>query len=699
MKYSRHGPGLDLTKGVVLLDGPSFQGKPKNGLSIATWFKLSNIEGNHVIFSSTSSKELLSKTSYLFNIQDGRLHWSHQNEIGENVFVVVSPLVIGPYIWNHVVVTYDSFSEKAKVLVNGKVKAVGRGHGKLSDQWGDSTYFGSNSKAFNGYLDEVYIFKRPLHNSEVKQYLSNMDGRNYGLNNISKVTLLRKEQDFPSIASSKRLESMLNSPSKKVVKLKVSDRPLNSTTSFGQNSNSTLKNTSNKTLEENQRGIPTDTKFKDPKFKGLFSELKAATLPNIANFACAVNGTVHEKMTFRGGLKSGRFFKIADVSDTKNCISQCCDRSTCDAAILKETTCFALTCRNKKLCELQPAKLSSFDLKIAFVKRSPKEALNQSDHGNASLSEDNSQSHQRISSPSDKCLPGIRVTNVTINAGVGAGQVVQYRNISKIDQCVSQCCSMPKCNTAFLVQNTCYVIACVIKDFCKVRPPPNENFLSEVVYVNRSGKMLFNDPQSALALPSKFVSQTHKTAVDVHTMKNTTYTSNVKLKQPQNDSKEHKDGIKGNKGVQKQRRLHNLTKTYTTETECRVESIQTDVRLAGELNAGVFVDHGVVRGIKSCIIKCCRDPLCNVTYMIGKKCFAVRCHNAELCKTVPGLPKALSPTIAFVRQEKLRGKLIYLKCPCKFSLLATYALTTECNKFVGFIGMVYLFVVTSGVFV
>lgn len=656
MTYSRHGPGLDLTKGSVLLDGHFFQGKPKDGISIATWLKLSTIEGNHVVFSSTSSsKQRLSKTSYLLRIQDGRILWSHQNEIGENIFMVVSPLVIGPNIWCHVVVTYDSVSEKAKVLVNGKVKAVGRGRGKLSDQWGERSYFGANlnGKAFNGYLDEVYIFQRPLHNSEVRKYLTNMDARNYGLNNISKVT---KEKDFPTIASSKRLENLRNSPGKNVVKLNVSDHPLNNSTSMNVKmaQNSTYRNTSERLFEGKQRSRPTDNKLtnsqkKDRKFKGLFSELKAATMPDLTNFSCAANGTVYEKMTFRGGLQSGRFFKIADVSNTTNCISQCCKRITCDAAIMKGTTCFALTCRSKKLCELQPAKLSTFDLKIAFVKRTPIGAINQSD--------------QRISSSSNKCVPGIRVANVTVNAGVGAGQVVQYRNINKVDECVAQCCSMPKCNTAFLVQNTCYVIACVIKDFCKVRPPPSADFLSEVVYVNRSGKMLFKDPENALMLPSKFITHKHKMVLGLNASHDAAHMLKMK-------NKELHKGTKDQKEPQKERVLHNVTKTYSTETECRVETIKTDVRLAGDLSAGVFVDHGIVRGIKACIIKCCSDPMCNVTYMIGKKCFAVRCHSAELCKTVPALPKALSPTVAFVRQERLRGKLVYFVVSCMLLILS-----------------------------
>ena len=653
MTYSRHGPGLDLTKGGVLLNGLSFHGKPKKGISIATWIKLLSIEGTRVIFTSTSSEVRLSKTFYQLKLQDGRILWAHENEIGENVFIVVSPLVISPNIWCHVVVTYDSISEKAKVLVDGKVEAVGQGHGKLSGQWGDRTYFGSNAKknSFNGFLDEIYIFKRPLRNSEVRQYLFNMDSRNYSLNSVSKVRPSHNEKDFLALTARGRDES--------VVKLKISDYPINK--SVGVNTtnksfDSKHQNSSKVLIGREQQSTTFPSQRNNTNVQGLLSELKAATNSNFADFSCAVNGTVYEKQTFRGGLKSGKFFKIADISNMTSCIGQCCKKRTCDAAIMKGRTCFALTCRSKDLCELRPAKLSTFDLKIAFIKRTPR--TDQSDKGVSSSSKVVGQLDPGIMLPSNEtCMPGMRVANVTINAGVGAGQIVQYRNISEIDECVSQCCSLPKCNTAFLVQKTCYAIACVIKDFCKLRPPPSANFSSEVVYVNRSGVMLFSDPQSALMSPPKdIVHSNHDTMLGLNESDISTLLRKIRLNMSQNHQKSEKSGRKEHKGAQKERILQNLTKTFETVTQCRVESIKTDVQLAGELSAGEFVDHGIVRGIKSCIIKCCGDPLCNVSYMIGKKCFAVRCHSRKLCKTVPALPLSVSPTIAYIRQEKLKGE-------------------------------------------
>ena len=73
----------------------------------------------------------------------------------------------------------------------------------------------------------MYIFKRPLRNSEVRQYLINMDSSNYALNNVSKVKLLKKEKDFPTAITSERLKNVQNSAGKSIVKIKVSDHPKN----------------------------------------------------------------------------------------------------------------------------------------------------------------------------------------------------------------------------------------------------------------------------------------------------------------------------------------------------------------------------------------------------------------------------------------------------------------------------------------
>ena len=623
MKYSRHGPGLDLTKGGLILNGVYFWGKPTVGVSIATWVKLSTVDGSHVIFRSTSKKNFLSKTAYFLEINDGRIHWSHHNDIGGMVFMVISPQVVEANSWNHAVVTYDSISQKAKVMLNGKVKAVGRGHGILSDQWGD-TFFGSISekKQFNGFLDEVYMFKRPLENAEVKRYLENMDTRNLLLNKVSENGLSYNNTDFPSLSatvSSKVLHSMRNKhrvtlKSLKVVKNKASAKNRHTHISH---------------LEKNI------AHSMDEDVKGLFSELsRAAVTSDQDHSTCTLNGSIYHKWTFLGGLEAGKFARIADDTDMENCISKCCDLKLCDAAIMNGKTCFSLLCKDRKLCELRPAQLDTFDLVIAFVKRTNRTEI-------SSRSKKVTAAHR-----GRECAAGIRVVNVTINAGLGAGEVIQYRNISTIDDCVAQCCDVPKCNTAFLVQGTCYAIFCVLRGFCKVRPPPSANFLSEVVYVNKSGVLLFSNPQDALMVSSK---------PPVENKENKTVVMQPQSsKNRKNSSTSFKERTKQGQG-----KMPKMSKGFNQQSECRIEKVASNVRLAGDLNAGIFIDHGLVTGIKACIMKCCSDTLCNVTYLIDRKCFSVRCHSEDLCKTIPALSMALSPTIAHVRQHGAKGECLH----------------------------------------
>ncbi|XP_046859638.1 uncharacterized protein LOC124452992 isoform X3 [Xenia sp. Carnegie-2017] len=480
IRFSRHGPGLDLTTGDLVVNGLSFKVEPYEGLSIAAWIKLSNIDGDHVIFSSVDRQSRLSQSSCLLKVNNGRLFWSCLDKTRHAIFTVVSPLVIGPNTWNHVVVCYDTQLKKAKVLVNGRVKAVGRGKGEFSKKMDDVIYFGSTAYTndLNGYLDEIYIFKRSLKNVEVRQYLINIDTRGYHLNNISRSHSARYEKDFPFSKAKYRLKSGS-------IITKIYDRP-----SVENISSLELPKTLNYLVYEKLKSATAKTASHNNQTNNLPREWKSAPSPS-HEFSCAVNGNVYNKYTFRGGLKAGKFTKIADNSNMNDCIYHCCQKDYCDAAIMKGVTCFALKCQTRKLCEVRPANLLKFDLKIVFVKRTQKKNTSQSEKTLSSLG---------------KCYPGIRISNVTINAGLGAGKIVQFKNVTEIDQCVLRCCSLPSCNTAFLVQKSCYAISCIIKNFCKLRAPPSNDFISEVAYVNRSGLILFRGPQDALMSPLTLVS-------------------------------------------------------------------------------------------------------------------------------------------------------------------------------------------------
>ena len=154
--------------------------------------------------------------------------------------------------------------------------------------------------------------------------------------------------------------------------------------------------------------------------------------------------------------------------------------------------------------------------------------------------------------------------------------------------------------------------------------------MSEVVYLNISGRTLFTNPENALMRSSK--PQERKT----------------------NETRDNKNYLANNVG-KSQDYMKGKSKEFS-KTECSVEKMSNNSRLAGDLSTGVFIDHGDVDDVTACLQKCCKDPLCNVTYMIDKKCFSVHCYNKEKCKTIPALPMSLNTLIFHVRRHGHRGE-------------------------------------------
>ena len=93
----------------------------------------------------------------------------------------------------------------------------------------------------------------------------------------------------------------------------------------------------------------------------------------------------------------------------------------------------------------------------------------------------------------------------------------------------------------------------------------------------------------------------------------------------------------------------------------------TKVTLKGGLKAGDFTDTGKVGSIKECYATCCQQSSCNLAFMLGQNCFAVKCYNKDLCSTIPAQPSIFNPQIAYVwtRKEMKSGKYILLVFACK----------------------------------
>lgn len=143
-------------------------GKPVHGVTFATWVYLEDIKNpTHQLFTTIDPgwTNPRSKTIYDFGItKNGAIHFSHRNVFGRRTTPVVKPKV-----WTHLVASYDVFTDKVRMFVNGKEHTSFRRTDlrrttTLSQDWreeatiGKFRYTAARTRYLRGRLDEYYIY-------------------------------------------------------------------------------------------------------------------------------------------------------------------------------------------------------------------------------------------------------------------------------------------------------------------------------------------------------------------------------------------------------------------------------------------------------------------------------------------------------------------------------------------------------------
>lgn len=243
------------------------------------------------------------------------------------------------------------------------------------------------------------------------------------------------------------------------------------------------------------------------------------------------------------------------------------------------------------------------------------------------------------------CSKGLTINSVIINSGMSSGDVTQYKDINHMTDCLEKCCATVKCDLAYLIDNTCYTVNCFSKDLCKVKPVETSGVNSEITYVQRNGIELFETQDDAMV-----------GGITSHTKESASRMSDLGKVNPMNHT-ETDDSIE-----KKKSESSNATKPITThqaeiDTEhCEKGKTHFNVRLRGDLGAGVFAPNGLIFSMEDCASICCRNRSCDLAYMVGNNCYSVHCFSKELCQVQTASPLALNPTIAYVLRYKGSNK-------------------------------------------
>ncbi|XP_066922325.1 uncharacterized protein [Clytia hemisphaerica] len=181
----------------------------------------------------------------------------------------------------------------------------------------------------------------------------------------------------------------------------------------------------------------------------------------------------------------------------------------------------------------------------------------------------------------------------SLKGGNAAGFFDNYGKTKNIQECTLKCCDAKKCNVAVMDGRTkiCMGVRCFNETSCSTVPATKGE--EELQIAHLTGRSL-----------DKNVTIDKKTA---------------KLK------------------------------SNFTEDRCPTNEIMYNMKLSGGLHAGRFTDIGRVRSIKTCVRYCCGDATeCDLAFMLGKRCYLVKCYNEEKCSPLPASDYSFEQKMAFV---------------------------------------------------
>ena len=350
---------------------------------------------------------------------------------------------------------------------------------------------------------------------------------------------------------------------------------------------------------------------------------RSLNITGIHKAALCKHSPVHVNSTLRGGVHAGDLRELGRVSNDAECISQCCLAKTCDAVVLLLNRCFLVTCKTRKLCDSVPAKTLTFRPRVIYMQNKVPLPTEEKSHAvtrpfDSSFKQnklfsstkpgmfttgENSASAETPKPENSKekslCKASITRQNVTLRGGINSGHFKDEGTVKSMERCIELCCNRANCSVALMLLNRCFSVICYNETSCKSIPARSLIFQPQLAYVRRN-----------LRFP--VISFTKVNTISKTLGSTPFFNTPTEL---------IKTGSKTSMA-----RLHD---------NCRGGELEKEVTLRGGLNAGSFLDTGVVSNIEQCVNYCCYSMKCDVAFLIMERCFLVTCFSSRLCESIP----------------------------------------------------------------
>jgi len=214
------------------------------------------------------------------------------------------------------------------------------------------------------------------------------------------------------------------------------------------------------------------------------------------------------------------------------------------------------------------------------------------------------------------------LSNHTFLLNKQAGVFTHLGHTSDMQQCKQMCCKLSDCDVAFMPENHCYAVSCYSEQHCETMPAKAENFNVQLVKVRR-----VNIPNPDTVEPRE---------EDI-----------IRSSFPETKKEDEIDS-KDQVAVQ--------SPNLYEELLCTHSPVLYNVTLKGGSKGGLFTDLGLVEDMEVCIALCCEIRQCDLAFMIGSTCVAVRCTNEELCQTIKAKPNNKFPRVSYIRRKERKHK-------------------------------------------
>jgi hypothetical protein len=174
--HGMHNGAAGFAKGGYLdLDGPQFpvEDIPTSAMTLAAWVKCENTGDHHALFDARSDFNTWIVHPELRS--DGQFRWMLRAYGMSAIFDIRAGSVTWGQ-WLHYAGTYDKESGRAVLYINGQVVSeleLPPGT-DIAGDWRNGARVGLNiagARAFTGSMDDFYLFKRALPQSEIKKLM------------------------------------------------------------------------------------------------------------------------------------------------------------------------------------------------------------------------------------------------------------------------------------------------------------------------------------------------------------------------------------------------------------------------------------------------------------------------------------------------------------------------------------------------